>query len=180
MKLKNSLENNNISLKSIVSNKLTNIEIKQICLLKDQQWKFGIKSQLEWFKNNIKKFDLHNLLYIKSRLVGYTLLRKRTCKIENLNKKTQYLLLDTLVIDKKYRNTKLSNLLMNFNNTIIKQSGISSFLICKDELINFYMKNDWKKLNKKSFIIADYAFSSNGMIFNKLNFDKKYIFYIKK
>ena len=174
------MENNKYSLKSIISDKLINKEIKEICLLKDKHWKFGIKSQLKWFKNNVKKYDLHNLFHIKSKLVGYTLLRKRTFEIKSLNKKTQYLLLDTLVIDKKYRNTKLSNLLMNFNNTIIKQSGISSFLICKDELINFYMKNDWKKLNKKSFIIADYAFSSNGMIFNKLNFDKKYIFYIKK
>jgi hypothetical protein len=72
--------------KSILSSRLTNHEIKQICLLKDKQWKFGIKSQLKWFKNNIKKFDLHNLFYIKSKLVGYTLLRKRTCKIENFKK----------------------------------------------------------------------------------------------
>ncbi len=37
-------ENNKFSLKSIVSDKLTNKEIKEICLLKDKQWKFGIKS----------------------------------------------------------------------------------------------------------------------------------------
>ena len=69
-----------------MSSKLTNNEIKKICLLKDKQWKFGINSQLKWFKNNIKKFDLHSLFYIKSKLVGYTLLRKRTSKIENLKK----------------------------------------------------------------------------------------------
>ena len=86
MKIAYRSENNNFCLKSIVSSKLTNNEIKQICSLKNKQWKFGIKSQLKWFKNNIKKFDLHNLFYIKSKLVGYTLLRKRTCKIENLKK----------------------------------------------------------------------------------------------
>ena len=80
-------ENNKFSLKSIVSDKLTNKEIKEICLLKDKQWKFGIKSQLKWFKNNIKKYDLHNLFYIKSKLVGYTLLRKRTYEIKDLTKK---------------------------------------------------------------------------------------------
>tara|TARA_B110000008_G_C16942036_1_gene552883 strand:- start:1071 stop:1610 length:540 start_codon:yes stop_codon:yes gene_type:complete len=177
MKLKNSLENNNISLKSIVSNKLTNIEIKQICLLKDKQWKFGIKSQLEWFKNNIKKFDLHNLLYIKSRLVGYTLLRKRTCKIENL-KNTYYLLFDTLVIDKKNRGKKLSDLLMCFNNVIIKRSGFISFLICSNELLSFYEKNNWTKLNKKVFNVPDHPFLSNGMVFNKKKNIKRFIFYI--
>ena len=62
---------------------------------------------------------------------------------------------------------KLSNLLMSFNNTIIKQSGFFSFLICSDELVSFYKKNNWKRLNKKIFNIADHPFSSNGMIFNK-------------
>ena len=49
---------NNLNLKSIVSNKLANKEIKEICLLKDKQWKFGLNSQIKWFKSNIKKYDL--------------------------------------------------------------------------------------------------------------------------
>jgi len=180
MKLTYRSENNNFCLKSIVSSKLTNNEIKQICLLKDKQWKFGIKSQLKYFKNNIKKFDLHSLFYIKSKLVGYTLLRKRTSKIENLKKNIHYLLFDTLVIDKKYRGMKLSDLLMSFNNTTIKQSGFSSFLICSNELVSFYKKNNWTRLNKKIFNVADHTFSSNGMIFNKKNFEKKMFYYIDK
>ena len=171
-------ENNTFCLKSIVSSKLTNNEIKQICLLKNKQWKFGIKSQLKYFKNNIKKFDLHSLFYIKSKLVGYTLLRKRTCKIKNLKTNIHYLLFDNLVIDKKYRDMKLSNLLMIFNNTIIKLSGFSSFLICSDELVSFYKKNNWTKLNNKDFNVIDHSFSSNGMVFNKKEDFKKFIFYI--
>ena len=178
MKQTNYLENNKFCLKSIVTNKLNNNEIKQICLLKDKQWKFGLNSQLKWFKNNIKKFDLHNLFYIKTKLVGYTLLRKRTCKIENLKKNTDYLLFDTLVIDKKYRGLKLSNLLMSFNNTIIKLSGFSSFLTCSNELVDFYKKKNWTKLNNKDFIVIGPPFSCNGMVFNKKEDFKKFIFYI--
>tara|TARA_B100000780_G_C21107045_1_gene447112 strand:- start:1084 stop:1638 length:555 start_codon:yes stop_codon:yes gene_type:complete len=173
-------ENSKYILKSIISDKLTNKEIKEICLLKDKQWKFGIKSQLKWFKNNIKKYDLHNFFYIKSKLVGYTLLRKRTFEIKNFNKKTKYLLFDTLVLDKKYRGMNFSNLLMSFNNMIIEQSGFFSFLICEDKLVNFYKKNNWKKLNKNFFKIIDYPFPVNGMIFNKLNLYKKCFFYINK
>jgi hypothetical protein len=128
----------NYNLFSIISSKLKNNQIKSICLLKDKQWKFGIKSQIKWYRKNIKKNDIHNLFYIKSKLVGYTLLRKRTYEIRSLNKRTNYLLFDTLIIDKKYRGKNLSNLLMSFNNTIINQSGYSSFLICKKELVNFY------------------------------------------
>ena len=178
MKLRYRTENKNFCLKSIVSNKLTNNEIKQICLLKDKQWKFGINSQLKYFKNNIKKYDLHTLFYIKSKLVGYTLLRKRTSKIEKLKKKKYYFLFDALVIDKKYRGMKLSNLLMTFNNTIIKQSGFSSFLICSNELVGFYKNNNWTKLNNKEFSVLDHSFSSNGMVFNKKVFKKKTFYYI--
>ena len=171
-------ENNNFCLKSIVSGKLTNNEIKQICLLKDKQWKFGIKSQLKYFKSNFKKFDLHSLFYIKSKLVGYTSLRKRTSKIENLKKNIHYLLFDALIIDKKYRGKKLSDLLMSFNNTVIKQSGFLSFLICSNELVGFYKKNNWTTLNNKDFSVMDHPFSSNGMIFNEKKKYKKFIFYI--
>jgi len=167
-------------LKSIVSNRLTKKEINKICLLKDKQWKYGFNSQVKWFKNNIKKYDIHNLLFINSKIIGYTLLRKRTCKIININKKIQYLLFDTLTIDKKYRNKKLSSLLMSFNNAVIKQSGFFSFLICSNNTIKFYEKNTWKRLNEKLFDVADHTFSTNGMIFNKKTFEKKVSFFINK
>ena len=171
---------NNFLLKSITTSKLSNNEIKQICLLKDSKWKFGINSQFKWFKNNVKKFDLHNLFYIKSKLVGYTLLRKRTCKIKNLKNNNHYLLFDTLVIDKKFRGMKLSNLLMSFNNMIIKLSGFSSFLICSNKLIDFYKKNNWNKLNNKKFNLENHPFSSNGMFFNKKKIKKKIFYFINK
>ena len=173
-------KNNNFLLKSITTSKLSNNEIKQICSLKDQQWKFGINSQLKWFENNVKKFDLHNLFYIKSKLVGYTLLRKRTYKIKNLKNNNHYLLFDTLVIDKKFRGMKLSNLLMSFNNTIIKLSGFSSFLICGSKLKDFYKKYNWNKLNNKNFSLEDHPFSSNGMVFNKKKIKKKIFYFINK
>ena len=166
---------------SIISSKLKDNQIKSICLLKDKQWKFGMKSQMKWFRKNIRKNDIHNLFYIKSKLVGYTLLRKRTCEIRSSNKRTNYLLFDTLIIDKKYRGKNLSNLLMSFNNTIINQSGYFSFLICKKELVSFYKKNKWIKLNDKNIKVVDHLFSTNGMIFNKKEANKKkYYFYINK
>lgn len=172
------LTDNKISLSSIVTKKLSKQEIKKICSLKNKVWRFGIKSQLKWFKDNVKKNDYHNLFYVKSKLIGYTLLRKRTCLIGNLNKKVKYILFDTMVIDKNYRKKKLSNLLMSFNNKVIKKLGLFSFLVCKDELVNFYLKNKWKILDKEKFFIADKLHSLNGMIYNKLHFKKKIVFYV--
>jgi len=72
----------NFTLTSINSSKLSKEQIKLICELKDKQWKFGIKSQISWYNKNIKQKDIHNLFFIKSKLIGYTLLRKRTCIIK--------------------------------------------------------------------------------------------------
>ena len=168
----------NYSLVSLETSKLNINKIIQISNLKDSQWRFGINSQIEWFKKNIKKNDIHNLLYLKSKLIGYTLLRRRSFNNNNKLKK-RYLLFDTLVIHKDYRNKKLSNLLMIFNNTIIRETRLFSFLICNNDLVDFYKKYDWIKLNKKNIKVLDHPFSTNGMLFNT-NKIKNYSFYIKK
>ena len=59
-----------ISFHSISSIKLKKKQIKEICFLKDKEWKYGIKSQLIWFDKNIKKNDIHNLFYLKAKLIG--------------------------------------------------------------------------------------------------------------
>ena len=168
----------NYSLVSLKTSKLNKNKIIQISNLKDSQWRYGINSQIEWFKKNIKKNDIHNLLYLKSKLIGYTLLRRRSFNNNNKLKK-MYLLFDSLVVHKDYRNKKLSSLLMIFNNTIIRETRLFSFLICKNDLVDFYKKYDWIKLNKKNIKVLDHPFSTNGMLFNT-NKVKKYNFYIKK
>ena len=144
--------------------KLSKDEIKKICVLKNSWWKFGIKSQLNYFKNNIKPNDLHNCFYIDNQLLGYTLLRKRVFFI--LNKKFNYLYFDTLIIKKNFRKKNFSSLLMFFNNGVIKKNKQPSFLICKNELVNYYKKFKWNKISKRRLKIVDHSFNENGLFFN--------------
>ena len=53
-------------------------QIIQICKLKNTHYKYGFKSNFDWFKKNVKTEDIHNLIYYNSKLIGYTLLRIRT------------------------------------------------------------------------------------------------------
>ena len=72
---------------------------------------------------------------------------------------------------------------MNFNNEIIKQHKMISFLICNNNLITFYKKFDWVHIKKNDLLILDYSFDSNGMVFNYGNLKRnktKYLFYINK
>ena len=69
-------------------------------------------------------------------------------------------------VDKKYRNKGFSNLLMEFNSHIILQQKLHSFLICFDNVVNFYKKFNWHKINSNMITLMVHSFSTNGMIFN--------------
>ena len=165
-----------IILKSILTKNLSKTDINLICKLKDQEWKFGIKSQKNWFKKNVKLNDEHNLLYIKSELVGYTLLRKKTFINKKLKKRFNYLLLDAIIIKKQNRGKKLSNLLMSLNNYVISQTDFFSILICDKKLVIFYKKYGWIELEKNYFILNNMISKKKCMIFN-FKKTKKFILY---
>ena len=156
-----------LELKSAKTTKLKKKEILSICKLKNTEWKYGIKSQLIWFKKNIKTNDIHNMAFFKKNLIGYNLLRKRSFLINR--RKNFYLYFDTLIVLKKYRKMKIGKLLCELSSIIIKKKNYHSMLICKNELVNFYKKFSWKKKKKKNFEILDHIFPKNyyPMFFNK-------------
>ena len=91
-----------------------------------------------------------------------------------------YYLFDTLIIDEKYRGKNLSSLIMNFNNSVIKESGLLSFLVCKEQFLSFYEKYSWKNLDHKKFVLLDNTNFLYGMIFNQKKNYKKYYFFQNK
>lgn len=167
-----------IKFRSIKSNSLTKNQIKLICNLKNQAWKYGLDSQLKWFKKNVKIDDFHNLFFSNNKLIAYTLLRKRT--VIEKNKKGLYFLFDTIIIDKNYRGKNLSKEIMNFNNGIIKKKKMFAFLVCKKNFVKYYKKYDWKILNKSSYIIKDYFGIKEGLIYNFNKKKNNLIFFMKK
>ena len=171
----------NYNIFSIISSKLKDNQVKSICLLKDTEWKFGIKSQINWYNKNIKRNDVHILLYIKTKLIGYALLKKRTCNINKMTVDSKYLLLDTLIINKKFRGKKLSNLLMSFINILTKQSGYFIFFMTYKEHVSFYEKFGYTKLKASNIFVKDHLFTGYGMTDNQNNLrDTKHYFYTKR
>ena len=159
-----------ITLISIKTKDLKPNQVTGICKLKNTQWKYSFKSQLTWFKKHNLKTDLHNLLIFKNKIIGYTSLRLRN--LEHSNKKYKFLLFDSLVVQKRYRNKIYSNILMKFNNSIILLNKKISFLICEKEMVNFYQKFDWYKIKKQTYEILDHTTVKIGMIYNRNSLNK--------
>ena len=84
--------------KSLKTSELGKLDIKKIIKLKDTFWEFGERIQYEWFIKNIKKNDIHNLLFKNKIFVGYTCLRKKKILINNL--KSSIFLFDTIIINR--------------------------------------------------------------------------------
>lgn len=156
-----------VILKSVKTNLISKNLIIQICKLKDSHWKYGISSQLKFFKKNCKANDINNLMYFENKLIGYTLLRHKQLLIDN--KKKNYLYFDTLIVDKKYRNLGFSDLIMKFNNLIIKQNKLYSFLVCEKKMIKFYQKFKWIIQKKSKLKINNYK---RNKTFMSLNFNQ--------
>jgi N-acetylglutamate synthase-like GNAT family acetyltransferase len=156
-----------ILLKSKLTKSLNKKEILSICKLKNTYWKYGIKSQLNWFIKHIKKNDIHNLAYLKNNLVGYIILRNRSFFYKK--KKKNYFYFDSLIVKKKNRELKVGQRLIYLTSKIIKKSKLHSMLICEKKNILFYEKYGWKIITKDKSKILDHKYSkfSLMMCFNQ-------------
>tara|TARA_B110000971_G_C19838439_1_gene421415 strand:- start:196 stop:720 length:525 start_codon:yes stop_codon:yes gene_type:complete len=154
-------------LKSKLTKKLGKKEILAICRLKNTHWKHGIRSQINWFHKNIKANDIHNLAFLRKKLVGFVSLRKRKFLLKN--RKKNYLYFDTLIVSKQYRKLNIGHQLLILTTKIIKKSKLHSMLLCKKKIIPFYKKYKWKEVSGKKFKILDHTYSKNSlmMCFNK-------------
>lgn len=169
-----------LKLYSIKRSDLSENQIRSICYLKESFWKYGIKSQLAWFKKNVRPNDINNLVYRDNEIIGYTLLRnfKVQIKEQNKNKTISYIWFDTLILKKKFRGQNLSKKLMLLNSRVIKKKKCVSFLFCKKKLVNFYKNYRWYIFDKKK-MRNKYKKNHNLLIFNRIIL-KKYGFSYKR
>ena len=155
--------------------KLKKKDILDIAKLKNSHWNFGITSQLNWFKDqkNVFKNDFHLFLRKTEKIVGYVQLGKRKYILNS--KDNNYYLFRTLIVLKKERNEKLAKKIMHEVSKFIKKKKIPSFLLCKKNIIKFYEKYGWVKLNKKKYKVEDHKTSLHGMAYNLKKINQKKI-----
>ena len=149
-------------LKATLTKKLKKKEILSICKLKNTHWRYGVSSHLNWFNEYIQENDIHNLAYLKEKLVGYALLRNRNFLLKK--KKIKYLYYDTLIVAKKQRKQKIGHKLSSLIEKVIKKSKLHSMLICEKKIISFHKKYKWKKITKRRTKILDHKYPKDFSI----------------
>ena len=135
-------------LKKILTKNLSKNNIKLINHFKNTHWKYNIKKQYEWFDLNAHKNDVHLMVFIKKKLIGYGQKKRSFYSDKSLKNKKKYILFRNLLVVKKYRNLNIATLIMNSVNTYIKKKKLFSFLLCKIRVFKFYKKFIRAKMNK--------------------------------
>ena len=161
----------NLDSKYILHRNIDKKLLKKIIILKNQEWRYSFASHIKWLKKNLKPYDVHIVIFIKNKLVGYTMLRKRKLIINK--KKKNFFYFDTYIVDKKSRkliidNQKISVHLMKLAKKYILKKKFLAFLLCQKKLISHYKKNGWSQINRNKFKI-DGKKKLFGFVFGKVN-----------
>ena len=149
-----------IQMLSLIKVKTKNLSIKQInkiCKIKMQKWKFNFKSQKKFLLKNYDLDDIHQMVLIKDKIVGYNCLKF----IKNLNK--TIIIFDSLIIDKNYRGMGISNMILLSSINEIKNKKKQCYLYSDKSLQKYYEKFGWVRIDKKNIKIV----IKNNMILMK-------------
>ena len=96
----------------------------------------------KWFFKNVNKNDEHCMIFNNKKLIGYGLLKN----ISN------YFILDTIIVDREYRNKGFGKKIVN---SLVSNIKKPIFLLCKEKNIPFYSKLGFSINNKINFIDKD-------------------------
>ena len=154
-------------IKILETKQLNSSIIKKICLLKNQEWDYGLKSNLKWFENNVYDDDINFLFFYNSKLIAYNCLRKRNFYDPDKNiKKKKIYIFDSFIVNKNFRNRGVAKKLLLNNNLYLKKHRLISFLLCKDKMKSFYKKLGWQAMKLKNINIINHKTKLNLMSFN--------------
>jgi len=152
--------------------------LKKIVGLKMQHWKYSFEEQIKWIENNLKENDYHLLLTDNdtSNLIAYMNL---VSLVVNYNSSShQYFGIGNVCVDKNVNIKGLGLLIMQISTFILKQHNIPGILLCKKELIPFYLKTGWMLYSGNCFInkeMFNYSvFTSIHLPVNEIYIEKSF------
>ena len=126
--------------------KLTLADVKELCILKEQYWKYGIKKQIGWWFVISSPNDRIIYLDINGKKISFCRLKKRNLIVDNIPKESYYL--TELCVHSDFKNSGFASLIVKEANNFICNECLSGYLLCPSELNKFYTNLNWEKSKK--------------------------------
>lgn len=141
-----------------------------IIKVKSIAWPYPLNKQIEWIENNLKDDDIHVLLTDdKSKTVAYLNIVKTSISIDDEIHKCWGV--GNVCSIKK--GSGFGKEILNLVNEWITKSNCIGLLFCKEELIPYYEKTNWRSINKKNINLCNNE-NISVMTFNHTGFSYQY------
>lgn len=155
-----------LSFKLIVHKDISKEELTKICLLKDENWTYGIEKQLDWIENNLSGEDFHLLGYdLEGNLICYANLVVRKIVSHLVEEKT-ILGIGNVCVSIIQQKKGFGLVLMREINSTLMMKKLSGLLFCNSLTVPFYLKNNWILIKEETLSITLKSLNTNVMIFN--------------
>lgn len=149
-------------LKIIKHRDISTNELLDVCKIKSAFGNYTLESQIEWIKANLCDDDIHFLLYLNNKLIGYLNLIPITLTI-NYKKFVGYGVGNVCTTEK---GKGYGRRLMTKLNQHIILLNIFGLLFCKIDVYEFYQQFGWVSLGKDILNIPFDNRFIETMIFN--------------
>ena len=148
--------------KLIQHSDLSQNELEEIIQVKSVVWPYQFEKQIEWINLNLKDSDYHLLLFDEARAVAYLNLIDIELMIDNFTHKA--LGVGNVCSIEKWKGYG-SKLMTQVNSQIINYN-LPGLLFCKQRLVSFYEKSEWRIIAKSSLELIFDNKEVETMIFN--------------
>lgn len=148
------------SLQTIKHCEMSQNDLLRAISLKSVAWPYPKESQLAWMKDNLQPIDTH------------VFLQENGCDVAYLNIAMVHVFIngaDTLCAGiGNVCSTRMGggrNLIIRTNELITK-NNIPGILFCRDKLVGFYSKYNWKVINPEQVTLTHLGDGINTMVLN--------------
>lgn len=139
--------------------------LNEIIRLKSISWPYSYDDQLKWMHENLKGSDIHVLLSLDERHVGYLNL----IEIDMVINGQAVNGLGVGNVCSEIRGNGWGTELMLRTNNILKKYRKTGLLFCKNRLVNFYGMCKWKKIDNSKMKVG---FDNSNIVSMYFNYDK--------
>lgn len=139
--------------------------VLHIIALKRQHWNYSCDSQLNWLSTHLSGNDTHVCMGSNDHLIAY--MNAVELKIIADGETGSACGIGNICVDRSHSKMGWGLSLLSFYHCILKESGRKGILLCRDELVDYYNKCNWKPIDKSvAIFIAEKRFLLNSMIIN--------------
>lgn len=144
------------------TSELTVEEIQKINRLKQQYWKYKEQEHIKWFKENIKPDDLHLLIQRDIFLIAYL----NIVQVDvNVNQNIYKMLgVGNVCVEKEH--SGMGAIMMASANAFVKEMNSCGILLCRNKLVQFYEKSNWKKYDVMEVVVMNHTVTHNVMVYD--------------